>query len=433
MSTEISLANWKRSFFTIWGGQAFSLLGSSLAGFALVWWLTSTTGSATVLAFGTLMQVLPQILLGPLLGALVDRWNRRQVMIVSDSVIAAFSLGLALLFWQGKAAFWHVYIILFVRAVGVFHLLAMQASTPLMVPEKHLGRVAGANQTLQGVMNIVAPALGAVLLGIFPIHVVLLIDVGTALLAILPLFVILIPQPTPTIADVPEEMEQAVAVPGRASLGQEMSEGLQFVWGWPGLRAIILLAMISNLMTIPAMSFLPLMVTRHFGGGVLEVGWMSTVQGAGLLCGGLLLAIWGGFKKRILTILPAVIVMGLGLGSIGLAPANLFMLGLAGNFIFCLMRPVIDGSMFAILQSIIPPEKQGRVLSIVLSGSATSALLGLLVAGPVVDATSLPLWFILSGSVSAAVGIGGFLLPSVMGIERGMPSDKVIRSTLIQV
>ena len=291
MNTEFSLANWKRSFFTIWGGQAFSLLGSSLAGFALVWWLTSTTGSATVLAFGTLMQVLPQILLGPLLGALVDRWNRRLVMIVSDSVIAAFSLGLALLFWQGKASFWHVYIILFVRAVGgVFHLLAMQASTPLMIPEKHLGRVAGANQTLQGVMNIVAPALGAVLLGIFPIYIVLLVDVGTALLAILPLLFISIPQPTPINADAPEEMEQVVSVPTRASLGQEMSEGLQFVWGWPGLRAIILLAMISNLMTIPAMSFLPLMVTRHFGGGVLEVGWMSTVQGAGLLCGGLLLA-----------------------------------------------------------------------------------------------------------------------------------------------
>jgi DHA3 family macrolide efflux protein-like MFS transporter len=429
MSTNPISTNWRRPFFTIWTGQAFSLLGSSLAGFALVWWLTSTTGSATILAIGTLMQILPQIVLGPLMGALVDRWNRRTVMIVSDSVIAAFSLGLAVLFILGKAAFWHVYIILFVRAVGgVFHLLAMQASTPLMVPEKHLGRVAGANQTLQGLMNIAAPALGAVLLGVLPIQGVLLIDVGTALVAILPLFFIPIPQP---VAHQPG-FETGAATPAPASFGQELSEGLQYVWRWPGLRAIILLAMISNLMTIPAMSFLPLIVTKHFGGGVVEVGWMSTVQGVGLLCGGLLLAVWGGFKKRILTILPAVIVMGLGLGSIGLAPARLFALGLLGNFVFCLMRPVIDGSMFAILQSIIPPEKQGRVLSIVLSGSAASALLGLLVAGPVVDATSLPLWFILAGTVSVAVGISGFLLPSVLGIEQGSPSDEIKSSALIR-
>jgi DHA3 family macrolide efflux protein-like MFS transporter len=429
LNTNSAPANWARPFFTIWIGQAFSLLGSSLAGFALVWWLTSTTGSATILAIGTLMQVLPQIVLGPLLGALVDRWNRRLVLLVSDSVIAAFSFGLVLLFWLGKTAFWHVYIVLFVRAVGgVFHLLAMQASTPLMVPGKHLGRVAGANQTLQGVTNIVAPALSAVLLGILPIQGVLIIDVGTALLAVLPLFFIAIPQPVFTIAAGPEH---SVTIPEQASLGQELREGLRFVWGWAGLRTIILLAMISNLMTIPAMSFLPLMVTKYFGGGVLEVGWMSTVQGAGLLCGGLLLTIWGGFKERILTILPAVIVMGLGLGGIGLAPSNLFMLGLVGNFIFCLMRPVIDGSMFAFLQSIIPPEKQGRVLSIVLSGSAASALLGLLVAGPVVDATSLPLWFILSGMISVAVGISGFLLPSVIGIEQGRLSDQNTRSNLI--
>ena len=142
-SPSVSL-RWKRPFFTVWTGQALSLFGSSLSGFALVWWLTSTTGSATILALGTLMQVLPQIVLGPVLGALVDRWSRRRVMIIADSLIAVFTLGLAGLFVLGVVAFWHVYVILFVRAVGgVFHFLAMQASTPLMVPDRHLARVAG--------------------------------------------------------------------------------------------------------------------------------------------------------------------------------------------------------------------------------------------------------------------------------------------------
>src|SRR3972149_4339752 len=128
-TTQLSSpANWKRPFFTIWVGQAFSLLGSSLAGFALVWWLTATTGSATVLAIGTLIQVLPQIFLAPLVGALVDRWNRRRIMIVADGVIAIFSLGLAVLFLLGKAVFWHVYIIMFARSVGgAFHFLGMPA------------------------------------------------------------------------------------------------------------------------------------------------------------------------------------------------------------------------------------------------------------------------------------------------------------------
>jgi MFS transporter, DHA3 family, macrolide efflux protein len=82
------------------------------------------------------------------------------------------------------------------------------------------------------------------------------------------------------------------------------------------------MAMISNFMTIPAMSFLPLIVTEYFDGGVIEVGWMRAVQGIGLLSGGLKRAVWGGFKKRILTILPAVIIMGFGMRIIGLSPAN---------------------------------------------------------------------------------------------------------------
>jgi len=418
MNTTPATPIWKRPFFTIWTGQAFSLLGSSLAGFALIWWLTSTTGSATILAIGTLMQVLPQIVLGPLMGALVDRWNRRVVMLAADGLIALFSLSLAILFLLGRAAFWHVYVILFVRAVGgVFHLLAMQASTPLMVPEKHLGRVAGANQTLQGLMNILAPALGAVLLGVMPVQGVLLIDVGTALLAILSLCFIPIPQPAAVQAT-------TQVSPAGESVGQQLYEGWAYVWRWPGLRTVILMAMVSNLMTIPAMSLLPLLVTKHFNGGVKEVGWMGMVAGAGMLAGGLLLTFWGGTRKRILTALAAVVLMGLGLIIIGISPENLFLLGLAGNLLFCLMRPVIDGTIFAVLQSIIPPEKQGRVLSIVLSGSAASSLIGLLVAGPVVDATSLPLWFILAGLVSVGVGVSGFLLPSVMKIEQGPSNAK---------
>jgi len=405
-------SNWKRSFFTIWTGQAFSLLGSSLAGFALVWWLTSVTGSATILAIGTLMQMLPQIFLGPLMGALVDRWNRRRVMIIADGIIAIFSLGLALLYMLDLAQFWHVYVILFVRAVGgVFHLLAMQASTPLMVPEKHLGRVAGANQTLQGAMNVVAPALGAMLLGILPVQGILMIDVVTALLAILPLCFIPIPQP---------ERSTSSPVPGAASqtsLGSEIREGLRYVWHWPGLRNLILMVSIANLFGIPAMSFIPLLVTRHFGLGVLQVGWMGTVEGVGVLCGGLLLTAWGGFGRRIVTVLMGAILQGVGILLIGLAPAEAFWLALAGNLLWTLTRPILDGTVFAMVQSIVPPDLQGRVFSIMLSGAGASSLLGLTLAGPIVDHTGVPFWYLLSGSVVILIGTCGLLIPSIMHID----------------
>ena len=187
---------WAASFFTIWTGQALSLLGSRLAQFALVWWVTETTGSATTLATATLAALLPEVLLGPFAGALVDRWNRRRVLIIADGCIALLSVGVVYLFWSGNIRIWHIYLIMIARSLGgVFHWPAMQSSTSLMVPKEQLARVAGMNQTLFGALNIVAPPLGALLLTLLPLHGVMAIDVVTALLAILPLAFIAIPQP----------------------------------------------------------------------------------------------------------------------------------------------------------------------------------------------------------------------------------------------
>jgi len=180
---------WAVPFFTIWTGQALSLVGSQAGVFALVWWLTQRTGSGTVLATSTMVAMLPGVLLGPFIGALVDRWNRRWIMIVADSVIALFSAWLAILFWADALQIWHVYVIGFVRALGgTFHHPAMQASTSLMVPDEQLARVAGMNQTLYGVMTIVTPPLGAFLMSILPLHWIMAIDVITAAFAIAPLF-----------------------------------------------------------------------------------------------------------------------------------------------------------------------------------------------------------------------------------------------------
>jgi DHA3 family macrolide efflux protein-like MFS transporter len=211
---------WQIPFFSIWTGQQFSLIGSSLAQFALVWWLTETTGSATVLATGTLISLLPGVFLGPFVGALVDRWDRRRVMIVADGLIALVSAWLAYLFWTGAMRVEHVYVIMLARAIGgAFHWPAMQASTSLMVPDEHLSRVAGLNQTMQGAVSIVSPPLGALLLGILPLHFIMAIDVITAAFAIAPLFFVGIPQP-------PRRAGAVAAEGGGPSLWADVREGL---------------------------------------------------------------------------------------------------------------------------------------------------------------------------------------------------------------
>ena len=402
-------AKWQVPFFTVWTGQVFSLIGSRLVQFALVWWLTQTTGSATVLATATLVAILPGVVLGPFAGTLVDRWNRRTVMIVADGFIALVSAWLAYLFWSGSASVWHVYVAMLARALGeAFHWPAMQASTSLMVPKQHLSRVAGLNQTINGALNIVAPPLGAILLAFLPIHGILGIDVVTALIAITCLFLVVIPQP------------QRKAVAGTNRLGsvwEDFRAGLRYVRGWPGLTAVLLLAMIINFVVNPAFSLMPLLVTEHFHGGALELGWLEAAWGVGMLAGGLLLGIWGGFHRRVYTSLTGLVLAGMAIMVVGLAPEGGFALALGALGVAGFMNPLINGPLFAILQATVAPEMQGRVFTLV--GSLASAMmpLSLAVAGPVADAIGIQPWYVIGGATFALLGLGSFFVPAIVHLE----------------
>jgi DHA3 family macrolide efflux protein-like MFS transporter len=315
-------SSWKRKFFPIWTGQALSLLGSRVARFALVWWLTASTGSATVLASATLAAIIPQVFLGPVAGACVDHWNRRAVMIIADSFMALVSLWLAYMFWTEALQVWHVYVVVLVHALGgIFHGPAMSASTSLMVPTEHLPRVAGLNQALDGSLGLVGPPLGALALTVLPLHGVMLVDVSTAALAVLSLLATNIPQPG---------RKPASDGDGRASLWRELRQGLRYVWNWPGLLALMMMAAVVNFVINPAFTLLPLYVSREFGGGAMQLGWMQAVQGAGLISGGLLLGVWGGFRRRVYTALSGLILQGLATVVVGLAPAGAFWLAVVG-------------------------------------------------------------------------------------------------------
>jgi DHA3 family macrolide efflux protein-like MFS transporter len=397
---------WARPFFTVWTGQAFSLLGSQLVQFALVWWLTEKTGSATVLATATLIAMLPQIILGPFAGTLVDRWNRRAVMIAADSLIALATLALAILFASGKVATGHVYVIMLIRSVGtIFHWPAMSASTALMVPHRHLARVAGANQTLNGAMNIVAPPLGALLLDTFPIQAVLAIDITTALIAITPLLFIPIPQPERH----PDQMQ--------ASVRQDLLDGLRYVWSWPGLRILLVMAMAINFCLYPAFSLLPILVTEHFGGGAPQFGWMESVWGAGVVLGGIALGVWGGFGRRIVTFLAGLTGLGVTLTVIGLTPGSAFALALVIMFFGGALMSIHSGPFSAVIQASVAPDMLGRVLSLISSATSLIAPVSLAIAGPLSDSLGAQVWYVLGGGLCVLMGLTGLTIPALLQIE----------------
>lgn len=402
--------NWAGRFFTIWSGQALSLFGSALVQFALIWWLTQESGSATVLAIATLVGMLPQILIGPFAGALVDRWNRRAIMMIADGTIAAFSLLLAYLFATGKVEIWHVYTIMAIRATGsAFHFPAMAATTPLMVPNEQLTRINGLNQALQGINALIAPPVGALLVSVLSTQGVLLIDVGTALLAILPLFFISIPQP--------QRQAELAAQQVKPSLVQDIREALKYIRSIPGFTSIIFMALFLNFLLVPSGSLVPLLITKHFGKGAIELGFMESAMGFGIIAGGIGLSIWGGFKKKIVTSLTGIIGLGIGVMLIGFAPANAFAIAIAGNVILGLMMPIANGPIGALLQAIVRPDMQGRVMSLLNSGATAISPLGLLIAGPVSDWLGVRIWFWAGGILCVIIALGAFFVPVIMNVE----------------
>ncbi|NUM45563.1 MAG: MFS transporter [Anaerolineales bacterium] len=411
--------NWKSRFFTIWGGQAFSLFGSHLVQFALVWWLTQKTGSATILATASLVGFLPQVVLGPIVGTLVDRSKRRWIMVGADSLIALTTLGLVYLFAIQAVEVWMIYVVLFLRSLGGgFHHPAMTASTSLMVPKTHLTRIQGLNQMLMGAMGIISAPLGALLLEMTSTQAVLMIDVITAIIAVLPLLFIAIPEPERTNGKI-----TAGQPAEKPSFWEDFKAGFAYVWAWPGLVMILLLAMLINFLLNPAGSLMPLLVKDHFGGGALQLGWMESMFGVGMLVGGLVLGAWGGFKKRIITSMVGLIGLGLFFATMGLLPASFFKLALVISFLAAFMNPIVNGPIMAIIQATVAPEMQGRVFTLIGSLASAMAPLGLIIAGPVADALGVQSWYIIGGITCAVVGVSGFFIPVVMNIEENRKAE----------
>ncbi len=396
---------WFKRFFTIWAGQASSLIGSQLVQFALVWWLTIQTGSATVLAIASVAAMVPQIILSPIAGTYVDRWKRRHVMIAADALIALTTFSLIILFVLGYVEIWHIFVVMFVRSCfAAFHWPASQAATTMLVPEQHLTRVAGMNQSLQGVANILAPPLAAVLIAFLPIEQVLAFDILTAFLAILPLLAIRFPEPIPKTGP-----RQKVLV--------DLKEALTYLRGWRGATALIAMFMLINMLISPAFSLLPILVFDFFHGGALDYASLEAAAGVGMIAGGILLSIWGGTRKKIVTIMASTILAGIGITLIAFVPQNGFIIVLGLLLFVGLMLPILNGTVMALMQSCVPKGMQGRVFALMGALAMAASPIGLAFGGPVADLFGIQLWFLIAGIPMALIGVAAFFMPNVMGIE----------------
>lgn len=395
-----------KPFWTLWSGQSVSLVGSQAVQFALIWWLTALTGSATILTTATMLGLLPQVLLGPFIGALIDRWNRKTVMLVADSVVAAASVVLAVLFYAGIAQVEHVLGLLLVRSLGsAFHSPAMLASTTLMVPRRHFTRVQGVNQSVQGLLLIIGAPIGAFLYSLIPIADVMLVDVGTALPAIVPLLFIHVPQPRT------EHSDRAV------SLWQGTLAGFRYLLARRGHVALVFLASGVNLLLIPAFSLLPLLVLERLQGDARQLGWITSAFGAGMLAGGALLGAWGGFSRRIVTTLVAMLALGVAVLGVGATPSGAFWWMLAAMAVVGLFVPIVNGPVRAILQATIAPEMQGRVFTLLGSLAGATGPVGLLAAAPVAELVGVGTWYFAGGAMCLFMGLAGLLTPALVRIE----------------
>jgi DHA3 family macrolide efflux protein-like MFS transporter len=321
-----------------------------------------------------------------------------------------------ILFWTGTIQIWHIYVISFIRSLGgAFHFPAMNASTALMVPEKHLSRINGINQALNGALGIVAPPLGAILVGMLPMHAVLSIDFFTAMIAILPLLFVVIPEP---------ERKLDGAVTPRKLL-QDVREGLVYVSRFRGLLVIMLMASMINFLFNPAFSLMPLLVTRVFKGGALQLGFIESAMGIGVIVGGLALGVWGGFKRQVYTSVLGLFGMGVGTLVIAFAPGEYFWLALAGMALLGVMNPIANGPLFALLQGNIRADMQGRVFTLVGSCAGAMSPLGLMVAAPLVDTLGIQFWYMLGGISVIVMAASMLMVRSVLRLEEDLKADAV--------
>lgn len=398
--------NWKKVFGVIWTGQFFSVLTSSLVNFAIIIWLSLKTGSAETLAWAAIAGLLPQAVIGPFAGVFIDRWNRKLVMMLSDTFIAFCTLVLAVLFWMDLAQMWHIFILLALRSIGsALHMPAMQASVPLLAPADQLTRIAGINQMIVSVSQIAGPALGAMLIAIWDIEYVLLFDVGGAMIAVTSLFFVHIPSPKKVEAE-----EKHVL--------RELKEGVAAILQNRGLSFVFLFSILVTFFLMPISVLFPLMTFNHFGGTELQTGFIEAIWSVGALLGGAIMGIKVYKVNRVSLINWMYLICGATFLFSGLLSPNGFAWFAVLTAIGGVSGAVYNAAFMGIVQTKVDVKVLGRVLSIFFTFSLIPSMLGLVGIGFFADGLGLTTSFILCGTAIIVIGLVAFATPAAIQLDR---------------
>ncbi len=385
-----------KAFLFVWFGQLVSLSGSGLTSFALGVWVFLKTGSTTAFALVQLFATLPSILIGPFSGALVDRWDRRKAMMLSDSGAAFCTLIIFLLLSAGRLEIWHLYLLLAISAsFATFQWPAYSAAMTLLVPKEKLGRANGMVQLAEGVAQILAPVTAGVLVGTILVQGVMLIDIATFLFALITLFIVRIPRPERT----------AEGQAGRGSIFKEALFGWKYIRERKGLQGMLLFFAAFNFLTsIAVVLFTPLVLGFST---TPMLGLLTSVAGLGYLSGSILMSAWGGPKRKITGIYLCAIMVSVSLFILGFT-TNPLVLGI-GAFLAFTGTPVLGACSQVIWQRKTAPDIQGRVFSYRRVISYSSIPLAYVVVGPLADKVFNPLLVEdgkLAGSIGKLIGVG---------------------------
>ncbi|HBG23624.1 MAG: MFS transporter [Bacteroidetes bacterium GWF2_41_61] len=401
--------NWKRTFAFIWTGQLFSTLSSSVVSFAVIFWLSVQTGSAEVLALATISSLMPQLVFGLFTGVLIDRWNRKLTMIVADLYIAAITMVMAILFYQGDVQVGLIYLLLALRSMGsAFHMPAMEASVPLLAPTSELMRVAGVNNMIFSVSTIGAPAIAAIFISALDMTWVLMFDVAGALIACTSLLFVKIPNPWDG-----KERAQSAAQTEFKRFFHELNVGLQEVIKRPGLMWMFIFTVFASLAMVPISTLFPLMTLDHFAGDTIKMSIVEIAWGVGMLSGGGLMSLPKFKFNNVMLINAMYVILGLTFAFSGILPAQGFNFFVAFTLIGGVAGAIFWGAFTVLLQTSLDSSVLGRVFSIHNSLIMIPAMFSLMATGYIADNIGITNAFIISGAMLIVIGLLSPLIPAI--------------------
>ena len=374
---------------------------------ALIWYLTAITQSAFILSMASLAGFLPSAVLGTVAGTLVDRMDRKAVLIIADLFIALVSLIIAVVSFYSSLPVWLVIAVLAVRSIGTaFHTPAISAVAPLIVPTEQLTKCAGYTQSLQTIGYIAGTAVAGVLYPIWSISGMVALDIAGAVIASLAVALIRIPKP-----------EKAEETRSDTSFWIEMKEGYSIVKQDKGVFALIWIAAAFTLLYSPINALFPLMSLDYFEGTTLQASVAEIAFSAGMIIGGIILGLWGGFKNRGIGISISIALMGVPVFISGLLPQN----GFWGFAFLCVIMgisgPFYNGPVTALMQERIAADYLGRVFGLYGSAASLAMPVGLIISGFFADGIGVNKWFLITGILIVFISVLCHVIPSIKNID----------------